>query len=540
MVIVQAPVKKSHGCLIAFIVVVVLFFLFGGFLTFSSFFMAPGLVSFIFENIFNSERRLGEPQRLNKYEIENVVSGDITANVDIPAEVTQSSISLKALDKSKWPKDAQGGMYQLEPSGSKFEKPLVMNVAVKNNPGPRFSLGYWLPEKKDWQWIPTIKRGNNYEGRLEHASEVGAYLPDWTDLSDYDYKLTDKSQRDLFFQYQQQLRLLSGEADINHYYDSSQARWLGIKNLLGQLTDSVILACQKEKTPDRQRDFYFIWGVVQWNSFIGLDNLLAKFEQAESQCAYEDQSATMERSYIIEQIDKYPYTANVYNIAKSHGQQKSVYWGLPMNPAPAGSDGWQTDWKVYADTTTDALTDVNIQMAPGSPAGVAVAGTQVSRTVMTFSLKGVKVGEKFPITVKGAGSYEIHSNMDYPKLVYADKQGNLHFDTNYVNEYGLPAGTEEKGNVPQSAATISGMILEDDGARGARIKMQYEGLGPMQDAIENIKNTYEGTDFYNMFFQKGNLDITMDIPPLIIKPADQYTGSPVAPPNTPENHAPYN
>jgi len=541
--VVAAPPKKSHGCLIAFIVTIVILFLLGGFVSFFGFYAGPGLVAMLFEKIFNLQVMNYESQPLNQYQISGVVSGDLTASVKIPSETTQSSISLKALDQSQWPEDVKGGMYQLEPSGSKFGKPLTMSVNVKTDPGQRFSLGYWLPEKKDWQWIPTIKRaGNTYEGRLEHASYVGAYLPDWTDLSEYDYKLTDKSQRDLFFQYQQQLKLLSGEADINGYYDSGQARWLSIKNLLNQLTDSVINACQKEYSADRQRDFYFVWGVVQWNSFIGLDNILQKFEQSESRCMYQDQSGTFEAGYLIEQVDKYPYEVNIYSMATSKGQQKSYYWGLPMKKAAWNRQGWQTEWKVYADTTTDALTDVNIQMAPGSQAGIAVAGTTVSRTEMMFNLDGIEVGDKFPITVKSTGSYTVNSNTDYPNLIYVDKEGKPHFDDKYVEEYGMPStlGPEEKGGQVQGSATISGILLQDLGEKGARFKMQYEGLGPMQDAMEKVKKVYEGTDFYNIFFQKGNLEVKMEIPPLNIKTSDQFTGSPTVPPNTQYNNAPYN
>lgn len=535
--------KKSHGCLIACVVIIVIFFVFGGLLTFAGLYLGPGLAAMFFEKILNLKGPAYEDQLPGKYQISGVVSGDLTANVKIPTDLTQLNITLKAVDQSQWPKDIKGGMYQLEPGGSKFEKPLTMNVNIKTDPGQRFSLGYWLPEKKDWQWIPTIKRpGNTYEARLEHASYVGAYLPDWTDLSEYDYKLTDKGQRDLFWQYQQQLRLLSGEADINGYYDSGQGRWLRVRDLLKQLTDSVIKECETDASPNRQRDFYFIWGVVQWNSFIGLDELLRKFEQSESRCMYEDESDTVDAAYIIEQIDKYPYEVNVYNMAKSHGQQKSVYWGLPMKQASWNRYGWQTEWKVYADTTTDALTDVNIQMAPGSQAGIAVGGTTVARLMMMFNLDGVKVGEKFPITVKSVGSYTVHSNTEYPKLVYLDKEGRPRFDDRYVEEYGMPAtlGPEEQNGQIQNVATVSGILLQDMGKEGARIKMDYEGLGAYQDAMENIKKTYEGTEFYNIFFQGGNLNVSMDIPPLIIKPSDQFTNFPTAPPNTPQNNAPYN
>lgn len=544
------PPKKTNGCLVAIIVTIVILFLFGGLLSYLGFFVGPGLMAMLFEKILN----LGSPvyeDRLNSYQISNVASGDLTANVKIPSELAGSNITLTPADEKDWPKDVKGGMYKLEPGGSKFDKPLTMSIGIKSDPGQRFSLGYWIPEKKDWQWIPTIKRaGNTYEGRLEHASYVGAYLPDWTDVSEYEYKLTDQNQRDLLRQYQQELQLLSGEGDINGYYDSSQARWLRTRSLLGQLTDSVIEACKKDMSPNRQRDFYFIWGVVQWNSFIGLDDLLNKFEESESRCMYEDNSASVKSDYIIEQIDKYPYEVNVYNMAKSHGQQKSVYWGLPMNKAPWNRYGWQTDWKVYADTTTDALTDVNIQLYPGSQAGVAVGGTQVSRTMMMFSLKDVKVGEKFPITVKSVGSYVVHSNTEYPKLLYTDKEGNPHFDDKYLEEYadeyqkyyGKPVtrGTEVKEGEVQNVATISGILLQDVGKDGAKIKMQYEGLGKYQDAMENIRKIYEGSDFYNIYFQKGNLDVSMDIPPIIIKPADQFTSSPAEPPNTPQNYAPYN
>ena len=159
-----------------------------------------------------------------------------------------------------------------------------------------------------------------------------------------------------------------------------------------------------------------------------------------------------------------------------------------------------------------------------------------------FNLNGVKVGEKFPITVKSLGNYTVHSNTDYPKLMYMDKEGNLRFDEKYVEEYDLPTtlGPEEQNGQIQNVATMSGILLQDMGKDGARIKMQYEGLGPYQDAMENIKKTYEGTEFYNIFFQGGNLDVSMDIPPIIIKPSDQFTSSPVAPPNTPQNYAPYN
>jgi len=539
----SAEVKKSHGCIWATVIAVVILIVLWGVLSSMWMFFGPGMIAMLSGKMFSFMMPAFESQIPGNSRISGIMSGDLTAEVEIPKGVSRGNISLTALAKSKWPNDAKGGMYELSPSGSKFEKPLVISVNVKTDPGQRFSLGYWHPEKSEWEWIPTIKRsGSTYEARLEHASEVGGYLPDWTDLSDYDYKMTDKSQRDLFWQYQQQLRLLSGEADLNDYYDSGQARWLSIRNLLNRLTDSVIQECGKEKTPGRQRDFYFIWGVVQWNSFIGLDDLLRKFEQSEKNCAYEDQSGTFKTNYIIEQIDKYPYEVNVYNIAKSHGQQKSVYWGLPMNEAPQNRYGWQTDWKVFADTTTDALTDVNIQMAPGSRAGVAVAGTSVARILMIFSLKEVKVGEKFPITVKSLGSYTVHSNTDYPKLIYLDRDGNPRFDDKYVEEYGLPEtlGPEEKNGQIQNVATISGILLQDLGKEGARIKMQYEGLGPYQEAMENIKKTYEGTEFYNIFFQKGNLDVGMDIPPITIKPSGQFTNFPAAPPNTPQNYAPYN
>lgn len=535
--------KKSHGCLISCIVTIVILFIFGGMLSFASFYLAPGFIAMLFEKVFNSKTLDYEDQLLNQYQIKSVASGELTANVKIPTDTSQSSITLTAADKSDWPKDVKGGMYKLEPSGSKFEKPLTMSVNIKTDPGQRFSLGYWIPEKKDWEWIPTIKRsGNTYEARIEHASYVGAYLPDWADVSEYEFKLTDKYQRDLFSQYQGQLRLLSGEADINGYYDSGEARWLRVRDILKQLTESVIKECEKDMSPNRQRDFYFIWGVVQWNSFIGLDELLNKFAQSESRCMYEDNNASVKSDFIIEQIDKYPYEVNVYNMAKSHGQQKSVYWGLPMNQAPWNHYGWQTDWKVYADTTTDALTDVNIQMAPGSRAGVAVGGTTVSRTLMMFSLNGVKVGEKFPITVKTTGSYVVHTNAEYPKLMYLDKEGHPHFDDKYIEEYGgsVTKGTEEKEGQIQDVATVSGVLIQDMGKDGAKIKMEYEGLGKYQDAMENIKKAYEGTEFYNIFFQGGNMDVSMDIPPIIIKPADQYTSNPIAPPNTPQNNAPYN
>ena|GEM_PF-2766969 len=534
--------KKSHGCLISCIVVIVILFLFGGAISIFGYYFGPGMMASFFSKMFDSRLDYDNPAS-SKYQIENVVSGELTANMKIPSDAARSSITLTAVDKSNWPKDAKGGMYQLEPSGSKFEKPLTMSVNIKTDPGQRFSLGYWIPEKKDWEWIPTIKRsGNTYEARIEHASYVGAYLPDSTDLSEYDYRLTDKYQRDLFWQYQQELRLLSGEADISGYYDGSGARWLRSRDLLKQLTDSVIKECEKDMSSNRQRDFYFIWGVVQWNSFIGLDELLNKFAQSESRCMYEDQSGTFDANYLIEQIDKYPYEVNVYNMAKSRGQQKSVYWGLPMKKAPWNRYGWQTEWKVFADTTTDALTDVNIQMAPGSQAGLVVGGTTVARMMMMFNLEGVKVGDKFPITVKSTGSYTIHSNVDYPKMIYADKEGKLRFDDKFDEEYGLPTtlGTEEENNQIKSVATISGILLQDMGKDGARIKMEYEGLGAYQDAMENIKKTYEGTEFYNIFFQGGNLDVSMDIPPLLIKPSDQFTNSPVAPPNTPYNNAPYN
>jgi len=535
--------KKSHGCLWAAVIAVIVLLVLWGALSSVWMFFGPGMMAMLSGKMFSFMMPALENRLPGSSQISGVVSGDLTAEVKIPENNSRKGVSLTPVDQSQWPKDAKGGMYQLEPSGSKFEKPLVMSVSIKTDPGQRFSLGYWLPDKKDWQWIPTVKRGGNtYEGRLEHASYVGAYLPDWTDLSEYDYKLTEKSQRDLFWQYQQQLRLLSGEADVSHYYDSSQARWLRVRDLLNQLTDSVIKACEKDVSPNRQRDFYFVWGVVQWNSFIGLDSLLQKFEQSESRCMYHDNSGTFKADYVVEQIDKYPYEVNVYNIAKSHGQQKSVYWGLPMNKASLGKYGWQTDWKVYADTTTDALTDVNIQMQPGSQAGIAVSGTTVSRALMMFNLNGVKVGEKFPITVKSLGTYTVRSNADYPDLIYYDKEGNLRFDDKYAEEFSTSGtlGSEEKNGQAQGAVTISGILLQDLGPNGARIKMQYEGLGAYQDAMENIKKAYEGTEFYNIFFQKGNLDVTMDIPPLVIKSAGQFTGSPVEPPNTPRNYAPYN
>lgn len=542
----QAEQPKSSGCLKGCIwgsVIILVLIILGGAIGIAKLFLSPGFIPFIIEEVFNkqiSQDRGGGAG--TQKQITGIKSGELSANLKIPEGLAQT-ITLTAADKSKWPKDAKGGMYQLEPSGSKFEKPLTINVNIKSDPGHRFSLGYFIPEKNDWQWIPTIKRaGNNYEARIEHASYVGTFTAKGSDITEQDYKLSENYQNDLLRQYYQQIDLLSVEADLNGYFDDRQGRWLRTRSLLEQLTNSVIKECKEEFSADRQRDFYFVWGLVQWNSFIGLDEFLKTFEESESRCMYKDESGTFNANYIIQEIDKYPYEVNVYNMAKSHGQQKSVYWGLPMKQPAWNRYGWQTEWKLIADVTTDALTDINIQVAPGSQAGVAVAGTTVDRLVMMFNLDGLSEGEKFPITIKSSGSYTIHSNSEYPKLMYLDKEGNPHFDNKYVDEYGLPTTfgpEEEKGRI-KSEATATGILLRDLKEKGAQIKIEYEGLGKYQGAMDEVKKATEGTEFYNIFFQGGNLNVTMDIPPIDIKSADQYTSFPTTPPDTPYNNAPYN
>lgn len=379
-------------------------------------------------------------------------------------------VKLLPMDQAQWPKEASGGLYHLE-AGGELKTGINFKMTLAETPSADFALGYWYPDTKQWEWLPTAKLDEKtFETILPHASVIGgasggacSSMPKGSENIQMYNEIKANMSR---IQIDQQ----TGEAA-----SQNDASWKPVWDTAKEMTDKAINDYCKNKNLTTEYDFYAAWELIQC---LGFSSLNDRFENAwRNKCEEPEKS----RQYKIDQSDDYKanFHLNLGWFYKQNSNFKGTvyYFGNPVGVAPKGKSAWRTNWKVrsFVDGTGTANQTGHLQ-DEDFYYDLRALNTSFNTTdsyESTFSLENIKEGESFPIYQVRSGAYT--SRMSGPN-------GTLQWRSGSMNYNGTIVMQDTQTIAPGYSATYSAVLLKDMGDDGAIIAFSNEmKLTPEQE-----------------------------------------------------------
>jgi len=398
---------------------------------------------------------------------ENVITASSAkSTVEISSK---GDIKLTVMENSSWPKDAVGGLYKITPS-EEFKEGVAFKMTLKETPPADFALGYWHPETKKWEWLPTAKISDViFQTVLPHASVIGggsggacSSMP------------KDPENIQLYNEIKAEMNKIQIDQQTGEAAEINDASWKSAWEKAKEMTDKAINDYCKNKNLTNEYDFYAAWELVQC---LGFPSLNDRFVNAwENKC--EDPKKI--KQYKIDQNDPVSATFSL-NLGWFYQQNSSFnakiyYTGFPQSLAPLGKSGWRTNWKV--NVFTEGKGDINQtgHLQKGDVyydlKALNTSAKTTDNWTWTFSLENVKEGEKFPIKAVRNGSYT--SRLAGPNASIVLKSSNLNMNANAPMQ-----GTDQIG--PGQSMSFDGILSKDLGDAGAIITLSEDvNLTPEQ------------------------------------------------------------
>lgn len=382
--------------------------------------------------------------------------------------------------------NAIGGMYEIEPSGKKFDKVVKIAITLSDVPKKGFSLGYWHADSKEWERIPTIARtSKTFEGFLIHSSRVGGFDAGQNkngsvSASDFDNLQLKEMMEDI--------KVIMDELQLESYYNDlgdleNDPRVQAIMDKLDKMADIAISNCNGSK--QSQMDYLNLFTIV--SAISGGSSVEAKMGEAWDKCSPqvpEEETAP----FVIKQTDTIDLGVSVKGVIDSSTKttinSDGIAW--PSEWATAGKPGWKSQWEVVQ--KSEASTDTAFQLNRNGVTSnkITSGGDSSDWNIMYFDLTSVKEGDTFPVSQVRGGVYEQSTfGSAQTLLVYADRelvgQGNVDPNSHMVIKGG---GIELKGK-----------LTKDLGVEGAIIEIGEGGLqGEKGAEVARVAQIVAGTE----------------------------------------------
>jgi|GEM_PF-5065840 len=402
------------------------------------------------------------------------------SSVELTAHDDSLKLSLASIEKDRWPENATGGLYELNPSGE-FKQGATFKMILAETPPADFALGYWHPDTKKWEWLPTAKRDEKtFETILVHASEIGG-------ASGGACSSMPKDSENI--QMYNEIKAEMGKIQIDQQTGEAaalnDASWKPVWDRAKEMTDKAINDYCKKQNLTAEYDFYAAWELVQCLGFPSLDERFAS--------AWDNQCEDPEkiRQFKIDQTDDFSSTLNLdlgwFYQQNSTFKGTIYYSGYPRSIADKGKPSWKTDWKVrsFVDSAGNLNQTGHLETKDGyydlKALNTSSQGTDSYE--WTFSLANVSEGESFPVKMVRSGTYT--SRMSGPNATIVMRGGGTN-----VNASASMQGYYEIG--PGHTMTFDGVLFKDMGDDGAIItfsgdvkltseqKKQFEEVMKMQ------------------------------------------------------------
>jgi len=252
----EVPPKKGRGCLIPVLLIIGFFVL----LTVGSManmFLSPGMIPMLLEA---AREKIGQSFSGIKNQSTNKNYKEAETSSSFAKIGGNTNLSFTAVDQSQWPKGAVGGLYKIEPSGN-FSKLTDVTIDIKDNTTKGFALGYYHPDTKKWEYIPTIRIfGNTYKALIAHASEIGGYAFGLSGALDYEPHFQNASERAEWESLKTDLERIASDQSLGR--DTSVAETMA-ESKLDRIASIILDRCATSKTFENQMDYFFIWHIAQ-------------------------------------------------------------------------------------------------------------------------------------------------------------------------------------------------------------------------------------------------------------------------------------
>lgn len=425
------------------------------------------------ENIIQKNEDSGEEGTLIK-------ASNGLSKAELSSSGEKTKLSLSPIGKEKWPADAAGGLYELSPSGE-FKEDIIFKMTLNETPPDGFALGYWHPDTKKWEWLPTAKISDKtFAAALPHASEIGGGTGGACSTPP-----KDPENLSMTNEVGAEMRQVQIGQETGANADGNNSAWERAFNKAKELADKVINDYCKNRNQTTMHDFFAAWELMQC---VGFNSLNQRFANAwENNCAEKEKIA----EYEINQTEDYTAVANI-NVRGSLYQGNTdfkgsiLYNGAKSGKASKEKPAWRGDWKVYSymnSTSSGSLSSVLPKAWEfGAP---SVNGSATDSYVFLFSLENVKEGETFSITQIRAGDYYSRVSGHLSGVFYIEGKPRL------IN---MPINDSQ--SIPKGYTQMLTAVLKKDlGDKGAIIEhssqtgMSAEQEKAMQQANSLLKNS---------------------------------------------------
>lgn len=497
----SAPPKKSKkSCLTCGIIATVLIFtlfMFASVIPFIFPFIGPGLLGSLFDKAANHDDIFDKAVSQVRMVITTAGDGSVAElSVPLTAVPGENKLTFIPADKKDYPKDVIGGLYELEPSGTQFSQALSLKVFLDEDPGKDFALGYWHPETKTWEYLPTVKRGKNiYETVLVHASFEGGYrvvlrvsgAPN-AQNGEFVFKFNDPESQQAWEDMkavleQQALEMLtqSEAADIDPAVKE------GLQKTFSKIAASAVSNYCENKSPENANDFLEAWAMA---GFFGFNEAPGMADTWDNQCKEPEKPKTV---YIIDQTDdrniNLGFSDPTGTVKMNSTGTMTIHSSGYTKGKPAGEEiDWKTAWQVYQNCDSKINMDIVAAGKDGpsyfDTSARNATGTANDRLLLTFNLAGIREGQTFPILITRFMNSQQDISIPVQKQVihFVDEDGNVMVDY----KQNVSANISEE-TPPGATWNATGTLLKDKGVEGAIISYEWAPTAEQKAQLEQIK-----------------------------------------------------
>jgi len=488
----ETSLKKGKGCLIV-ILVIVGFIVLSTIGSMASMFLSPGMIPMLLEvaqeKISQSFSGIKNQSAGKNYKEAQTINS--FAKID-----GNTNLSFSAVDKTEWPKDTIGGLYKIEPSGN-FSKLSSITIDIKDNVQKGFALGYYHPDTKKWEYIPTIRIfGNTYKALISHASEVGGYAPGLAGALEYEPHFKSAELQATWESLKTDLEKIARD-QVSGFDTTIPMQMAEAK--LDRIATWVLDICATNKTFDSQMDYFFIWHIAQLIKSTKVDERMGT---SMSRCV--DMQATRTESrydYMIRETKELKNDLNIPTLMQLVFKGNIKHEGYPL-VSGFGNTDWRTDWQVIARTEYKADVQYHWSMNFDLPTPEGTWGNGIVTHILLFSLKNIREGQTFKIRGVSIG--------DAPGY-YRNWHEDFKWQINHPSTVEQPIPSDPNKHV----LDMTGTLVKDNGKAGAIIKyggLSKEQQSQMDAAMAMIKNSgmseFQGIPAY---FQELAPEMTLNI-----------------------------
>ncbi|HLN18607.1 MAG TPA: hypothetical protein VK255_00370 [Patescibacteria group bacterium] len=195
-------------------------------------------------------------------------------------------------------------------------------------------------------------------------------------------------------------------------------------------------------------------------------------------------------NYAIKQKSKMPFSMSApRGVMNAKADINFITVGYPMSKAGWGKHGWQTDWKVIINSTTQTNTKTKIKDPSGlhSSALTTDFTPTNSQSIYYFSLANVKEGDAFDVRYVQQPIENATFHFNENTWIFYGKD-NAPFQAISVGTQERDADVNNSGNI----STLTAYLVKNNGAEGAIIGFKPVDLNAQQkgelDKISGIVN----------------------------------------------------